>query len=200
VPFGRRTPTASNDVPEPVDEQHDEGSAHSETKGRPTPKRSEARKARRNPSPGSRSKTTTPVDRDRARADRQKVREALRTGDERNLPSRDAGPERRLARDVVDSRFTYGQIFIFVVAVVFFLGTFITNETVRSAANIAGLASLAIIGLDSGRHGRAARQAVTEKYGADRARGLATYAFTRAMLPRRFRRPPPKVKRGEKVG
>jgi hypothetical protein len=101
-----------------------------------------------------------------------------------------------LARDTVDSRFTFGQIFVFVVVIVFFLGTFISDETVRSVANLVGLVSLVVIGLDSGRHGRAARLAVTAKYGADRSRGMATYAFTRAMLPRRFRRPPPKVKRG----
>ena len=121
---------------------------------------------------------------------------ALRGGDERHLPPRDAGPERRLARDVVDSRFTLGQIFMAVIAIVFILGTFIASDVVRGIANLGGLVSLIAIGLDSARLGRRARSAVIEKHGAGAARGIALYAFARAMLPRRFRKPPPKVARG----
>lgn len=172
--------------------------AEPEGKGRPTPKRAEARKARRGATPRNR-KEAGAAQRERARLERQRARQALITGDERFLPPRDAGPERRLARDVVDSRFTYGQIFVVVVVVVFFLGGFVPYNAVRAVANLAGLASLVIITFDSARHARAAQRLVTERYGAARARGITSYAFLRAMLPRRFRRPPPKVGRGAAV-
>lgn len=160
-----------------------------EGKGRPTPKRSEARKARRTP--------TSPKEKQAsARADRQRARQALISGDERFLPARDAGPERRLARDTVDSRFTLGQVMLVVIIAVFFFGSFIPNRLVQSIASFGGLLALTVIVFDSARHGRAAKAAVAERYGTAKTQGIASYAFLRAMLPRRFRRPPPKVARG----
>jgi hypothetical protein len=120
----------------------------------------------------------------------------LLTGDERNLPARDAGPERRLARDVIDSHWTVGQIFVFVVFLEFVLAAFVASQPVQEVLNLAGPISLVVIGADSYRHGRGAKNAVAAKFGADRTRGIASYAFIRSMLPRRFRRPPPKVARG----
>jgi hypothetical protein len=191
VPFGRRGSPPADEVPATADAQPDEGAA----KGRPTPKRADARKARRSPTSGN-SKEAANAKRQQGRTDRQRARQALVSGDERYLPPRDAGPERRLARDIVDTRFTYGQVFVFIVVIVFILGTFITNDTMRGIANIIGLVSLTVIVLDSARHGRAAKLAVADKYPNSAVRGISSYAFMRAMLPRRFRRPPPKVKRG----
>jgi hypothetical protein len=188
--FGRRDATATEAAdPAPAEPAVPAG------KGRPTPKRSEARKARRGATPRNR-KEAAALQRERSREARMRARQALLTGDERNLPPRDAGPERRLARDVVDSRFTLGQVFVIVIAVVFFLGTFIADEVIRGAANLGGLVALTLIVIDSAICGRAAKTAVAEKYGATAARGISSYAFLRAMLPRRFRRPPPKVARG----
>ncbi|HVS67089.1 MAG TPA: DUF3043 domain-containing protein [Mycobacteriales bacterium] len=165
----------------------------SETKGRPTPKRAEARKARRAPAKGKQAST---AQRERNRTERQRALEALRTGDERYLPPRDAGPERRLARDVVDSRFTLGQIFMVLIFVAFIGGAIIANRTVNIASNYVGLVALTLIVIDCARTGRAAKAAVIEKYGASAATGISSYAFMRAMLPRRLRKPPPKVRRG----
>jgi hypothetical protein len=164
-------------------------------KGRATPKRSEARKARRSAVPSNR-KEAAAVQRQRNREARLRARQALMSGDERHLPPRDAGPERRLARDVVDSRFTLGQVFVVIIGVVFVLGIAVPNTAVQGATNLAGLLALTAIVIDSARCGRAAKVAVGEKFGAAGARGISSYAFLRAMLPRRFRRPPPKVMRG----
>ncbi len=124
------------------------------------------------------------------------ARQALVSGDERHLPARDAGPERRLARDVVDSRFTYGQVFFALIFVTFAIAV-VNNTIAREIGNFGALISLTVMVLDGARNGRKARFAVTAKYGADAARGISSYAFMRALLPRRFRRPPPKVARGE---
>jgi hypothetical protein len=50
---------------------------------------------------------------------------------------------------------------------------------------------------DSIRIGRRARRAVEERYGAKQSLGITGYAAMRAMQPRRMRRPPPAVKRGD---
>jgi hypothetical protein len=198
VPFGRRGSTTPSEDPQPVAVPPEGG------KGRPTPKRSEARQARRKP--GSRSssgssgsrKEAAATQRQQGRLERQRAMAALRTGDERFLPARDAGPERRFARDFVDSRFTLGQLF-FVAIVVALVAGFILGPISTLAAelcNLLGLISLIVILFDSSRHARATKAAVAKKYGADSALGMTSYAFLRAMYPRRFRRPPPKVKRG----
>ncbi len=163
-------------------------------KGRPTPKRAAARQARRNQTPKNRKEAAALV-RDKRRQERIAARQALVTGDERNLPARDAGPEKRLARDVIDSRFTYGQVFFGLIAVVF-LASLIPNTAIRTADNYIALFSLAMMFLDGATNGRRARRAVAAKYGKANARGIALYAFMRALFPRRLRRPPPKVKRG----
>jgi hypothetical protein len=163
-------------------------------KGRPTPKRSDARKARRNARPTDR-KAAAAQQRDRGREQRRLARQALLTGDERNLPPRDAGPERRLARDLVDSRFTYGQVFFVVIFAAFAL-SLVQSSVVGFAANIVALLSLTLMVVDGARNGRRAKLAVMAKFGPAEGRGISSYAFMRSFLPRRFRRPPPKVKRG----
>jgi hypothetical protein len=144
-------------------------------------------------------KQASAVQRDRSREARAKARAALLGGDERDLPPRDAGPERRLARDVVDSRFTLGQFFMLVIAAVFVFGTLATGLSdstgIQSAVNLASLAAFTLIVADCARCGRLAKRAVAEKFGATEVRGISSYAFLRAMQPRRFRRPPPKVSR-----
>jgi hypothetical protein len=163
-------------------------------KGRPTPKRSEARKARRNARPRD-PKEAAAQRRQRMRNEREQARQALLTGDERHLPARDAGPERRLARDVVDARFTYGQVFFALIFATFAIAL-VNNTATREIGNFGALISLTVMVVDGARNGRKAKLAVTERYGAAAARGISSYAFMRALLPRRFRRPPPKVARG----
>src|SRR4051794_13073824 len=99
-------------------------------KGRPTPKRSEARKQRRTATPTNR-KEAAKIRREKMREQRVAQRRALLTGDERHLPARDAGPAKRLARDYVDSRFTLGQIFFGVIFVA--LGVSFTPNKVIAA-------------------------------------------------------------------
>lgn len=168
-------------------------------KGRATPKRADARKARREATPSNR-KDAAALQRERNREARMKARAALVSGDERFLPPRDAGPEKRLARDVVDSRFTLGQVFMIVIIVVFLGGTLVTgaasSAAVQAAINLVSLVAFIVILADCARCGRLAKNAVIEKYGVAGARGITSYAFLRSMQPRRFRRPPPKVGRG----
>jgi hypothetical protein len=178
-----------------VSEAGDEGPATG--KGRPTPKRREAEKRRRVATPTNR-KEAAALRRQRLREQRQKQRQALMTGDERNLPPRDAGPAKRLARDVVDSRFTIGQVFFGLILAVLLL-SFIRNTYVALAANVLMLVAFATVVVDAARVGRAARRKVEETYGDKDAVGITSYALMRARQPRRMRRPPARVKRGDAV-
>src|SRR3954462_7928404 len=127
-------------------------------KGRPTPKRSEARKQRRVSTPTNR-KEAAALRRQKMREQRGAQRQALQTGDERNLPARDAGPAKRLARDYVDSRFTIGQIFFAVIFVA--LGvSFTPNKVIAAYANLLMLLIFFGVIVQSVKVGRSARQAV----------------------------------------
>ena len=168
-------------------------------KGRPTPKRRDAQKRRRTPVPTNR-KEAAKQRRERVREQRSLQRQALLTGDERHLPPRDQGPAKRLARDVVDTRFTLGQVFFGLILLVLVL-SFVVNPrnypTVAAAINVLSLIAVIAVFVDSARVGRKAKRLVAAAYGEKSSIGVTTYATIRAMQPRRFRRPPPRLKRGQ---
>lgn len=180
-------------------------------KGRPTPKRKDAQKRRRQAVPGN-PKEAAKLRRERAREVRSLQRKALLSGDEKHLPARDAGPAKRLARDIVDTRFTLGQVFFGLILFALFASILTTPSPTKNAAgktvqgaNTAGalVTTLSIVVLiavfvDSIRLGRKARRAVEERFGVKDSTGITGYAAIRAMQPRRLRRPPPAVKRGDK--
>lgn len=164
-------------------------------KGRPTPKRSEARKQRRKVGTPTNRKEAAKLRRERLREQRMNQRQALLTGDERYLPPRDAGPGRRLARDYVDSRFTVGQVFFGLVFVA--LGVSLAPDRgIAAVANTLMLLVFIVVVINCVVVGRHAKREVEEKYGEEQATGITAYAGMRAMQPRRMRRPPPRVKRG----
>jgi hypothetical protein len=174
--------------------------APSAGKGRPTPKRRDAQKRRRPVVPTDR-KEAAKLRRERAREQRQLQRQALLSGDERHLPPRDAGPQKRLARDIVDSRFTLGQVFFGLIVVVLVAGLVVPKNypSVLAAINLLSFVAVAAVFFDSFRLGRKAKRMVAAAYSDKEAFGITGYAAIRAMQPRRLRRPPPRLKRGESV-
>jgi hypothetical protein len=176
-------------------------------KGRPTPKRKDAQKRRRQPVPAN-SKEAAKLRRERTREARQQQRQALVSGDEKHLPARDAGPAKRLARDLVDNRFTLGQIFFGLILVTIVLSILTSPapakkghkppaNTLGALITVISIVVLIAVFTDAIRVGRRAKRAVQEKLGDKYGLGITGYAAMRAMQPRRFRRPPPAVKRGD---
>ena len=157
-------------------------------KGRPTPKRRDARKRRRTATPTNR-KEAAALRREKIREQRGLQRQALLTGDERHLPPRDAGPAKKLAREYVDGHFTLGQVF-FAMVLVGFGFAFTPNKAVVAIANILLLLTFLAVLIDAVRIGRGAKRAVIEKYGDKEGVGILPYAMVRSMQPRRMRRPP----------
>jgi hypothetical protein len=166
-------------------------------KGRPTPKRSDARAQRRAPVPKTR-KEAAKLQREKAAAVRRQQRLALQTGDEAHLPPRDAGPAKRLARDYVDSHFAPGQFFFGLIFIAL-LSSFVPNPIVATVVNVGSLSLFALMLLIGIRNARSAKQLVEATYGAKDAAGITMYALTRGMSPRWVRRPKPKVARGESL-
>lgn len=188
--FGRgpRSPT----VPETVDPELRAG------KGRPTPKRSQAQAAKRQPLVPDDRKAAVRKARDERRAGQAKVVEAYSTEDQRHLPLRDRGEVRRYVRDLVDRRRNVGQYFLPVAFLVLFL-TVLPNGTAVLVSAVGMYTMLGLLVLDCLLLSRTVKRAVAERFGPEAAeeRGLRWYAVMRATQMRRMRRPVVKVGHGE---
>lgn len=166
-------------------------------KGRPTPKRSEAEAARRRPLVPADRKRAVKADREAARKQRDLEYQALRTGDEKNLPYRDRGPVKRWVRDVVDARRNLGELFL-PVAIVLVFANLIFARNVQAGLIVIGVLYAFVIAtiVDALVLSRRLRRGLTAKFG-EVPRGAVMYGVLRAFQIRRTRLPKPKVERGQ---
>lgn len=169
-----------------------------QTKGRPTPKRSEREAARRKPLVQPRTRDAMKASRSAAADERRRQREAMRTGDERHYPPIAAGPERAMVRDVIDGRRPWWLLALPVWAI----GA-VLSITASPVARAFGTATLPIVvGLLLGdliAARRAVRKALRERYpdGTREAeKALVWYGTSRNMQFRRSRLPRPRVEPG----
>jgi hypothetical protein len=176
-----------------------ERASQTQSKGRPTPKRSEAERRRRQPysAPADR-KAASQQARDRDRASRSRRTEAARRGENWALPRKDQGPVRALARDYVDSRRSLSEYYMFGVLVLVVL-LFVPALRKSAAIDYAVLLILAVIitesVLVSGRVIKLAQQ----RFPGENTRGLRMYVAIRGTQLRRLRMPAPRVKPGDKI-
>ncbi|WP_380167921.1 DUF3043 domain-containing protein [Jannaschia sp. R86511] len=188
--FGRGSRSSTTTDPVVVQE-------HGPGKGRPTPKRSAAQAAKRQPLVPDDRKAAGRKARDERRANQAKVVQAYETEDQRFLPARDRGEVRRYVRDLVDRRRNVGQYFLPVAFAVLFLAV-IPNQTAILVSAVAMYTMLGVLVLDCILLSRTVKGAVAERFGqaAAEEKGLRWYAVMRATQMRRMRRPTAKVKHG----
>ena len=174
-------------------------SAAEAAKGRPTPKRSEAERNRRQPITGSRAPTAprTPEDKDRARSERARKYEAMKRGESWALNPRDRGPARALARDYIDSKRRITEFYMYIL-VVLLAAVFLRNKTEQEYVSPLVLVLIVIIVVDAQVIRRGLRKLVGERLPGESTRGLTMYAVMRALQIRRFRMPVPRVRPGDK--
>ena len=184
---------------QPAAEAAPERPSQTQSKGRPTPKRSEAERRRRQPysAPADR-KAAGQQSRDRDRAARARKTEAMRRGESWALPRKDQGQVRALARDYVDSRRSISEYYMFGVLVLVVL-LFLPALRKSAVIDYAVLLILAVIVIESifvsGRVIKLAQQ----RFPGESTRGLRMYVAVRNTQFRRLRMPTPRVKPGAKV-
>ena len=168
-------------------------------KGRPTPKRSEAERNRRQPISGSRASAAprTPEDKAKARGERGRKYEAMKQGESWALNPRDRGPARALARDYIDSKRRISEYYMYIL-VVLLAAVFLRNKTEQQYISPLVLVLVVIILVDAQVIRRSLRKLVGERLPGESTRGLTMYAVMRALQIRRFRMPAPRVRPGEK--
>ena len=174
-------------------------------KGRPTPKRSEAERNRRQPitgaRPGARSGARTPrtpEDKSRARSDRNRKYEAMRRGEEWALNPKDRGPARQLARDYVDSHRKVSEYYMYVL-IVLLVAIFLRNKSLQDIISPLVIVLVVIIVIDAQLIRRQLNRLVAQRLPGQSARGLTMYAVLRALQIRRFRVPAPRVRPGDTI-
>ncbi|MEE1928671.1 DUF3043 domain-containing protein [Streptomyces sp. TRM 70351] len=166
-------------------------------KGRPTPKRSEAQAQRRAVAkvPANRKEAAKRA-RETRRAEMARQRQAMATGDERYLPLRDRGPERRFARDFVDGKWHVAEFFL-PIALVIFAMNLVQNPQAQNMSLLLWLGVIVMIVADSFVTVRRLKKGLRERFPNENLRGVTLYALMRTLQMRRMRLPKPQVARGE---
>ncbi|MCF6746369.1 DUF3043 domain-containing protein [Blastococcus sp. KM273128] len=171
-------------------------------KGRPTPRRSEAQGRRPGPPPPppTTRKEAYKRMREQQALRRAESRQGIARGDADYLPARDRGPERKLVRDLVDSRRNVGSFFLAIAAVAL-VGTFVPSMAVKSYTSFLLLGFFLLLLMDSVVLGRKIKSAVRTRFpdGQHKMKGLVWYGISRSTMIRRWRFPKPEVPLGADV-
>jgi hypothetical protein len=165
------------------------------TKGRATPTRKEREAARKRPLVAGNSPEARKAARAAGQTQRDRARIGLANGEEKYLPVKDRGPQKRFVRDYIDARWSVGELMIPIV-VLLFVATLVQSPRVQSIVELAVYALVLLIIIDCVILGFRLNRKLTEKYGADRLEKIRWYATMRAIQFRRLRLPKPQVKRG----
>jgi len=171
---------------------------NSQKKGRPTPKRKDAQASTKFSSlaPAS-TKAEKARAKEAARASRIAQRAAYLRGDESALPARDRGPEKKLVRNLVDSRRSIGEYFLPVIGFVLIL-SLIPIATFAVAGIIIMYGVLLFSVVDGFFLSRKIKSEVAQRFPNQSTKGLGLYGWLRSTQMRRMRAPKPQVKPGDK--
>lgn len=166
-------------------------------KGRPTPKRKEAEAANRRPLVVDR-KAMNAEQKAKVREERARVREAMLRGEDRYLPPRDKGPERRFLRDAVDRRWNIGEILLPIMLLLLVI-TFLPFQAARMGAFLAVYGMILFGAVDCWLLWRRTKAQFTEAFGHEPGKGSAWYVVMRSFQMRGSRIPRPAVERGAEL-
>ncbi|ACZ31041.1 hypothetical protein Xcel_2022 [Xylanimonas cellulosilytica DSM 15894] len=161
-------------------------------KGRPTPKRSQAEAANKRPLVPADRRAAARDARAKQKENRAKAYAGMQRGEERFLPARDRGAQRRYIRDYVDARWNLGEFFL-PVAFGFILANFVVLQFGEVAAFIVLVALYVIVLVaiaDAVILWFRLKRKLIEKFGT-LEKGTAMYAVMRAFQLRRSRIPRP---------
>jgi hypothetical protein len=167
-------------------------------KGHATPTRKEREAANLRPLVSSDRKAGNKASRAKMNEARERARIGMANGEEKYLPLKDKGVQRRYIRDYVDARWSVGELIIPVMFLVIILTFVFTSNTAMSSIAIFvlwGFFLLAVI--DCLIAGVLIQRKFTAKFGADKVqKGNRWYTAMRALQLRPMRLPKPRVKRG----
>jgi hypothetical protein len=175
------------------------GPAVTPAKGRPTPKRSEAERRRRQPysAPANR-KAAAGQGRTRDKADRARKYEAMKRGEEWALSPRDKGPVKALTRDYVDSKRRISEFYMYILLLLFVL-LLTKNSSLQVIVYPLVLVLAVVMAVEGFFISRGVKKLAAERFPGESTRGITRYAVMRTLQIRRLRMPAPRMGPGGKV-
>ncbi|MFT4259779.1 DUF3043 domain-containing protein [Microbacterium sp.] len=171
-------------------------------KGRATPTRAEQEAARRRPLVAN-TKEARAAARAELNERRNRANAGLAAGEEKYLPPRDKGPQRRFVRDYVDAGWHPAEFVMGVMVLVIIVSLLppewaIGGVSVGAWAYLAMMAYLVVSIIGMILLGARVKRRAAAKFGKERReRGLGWYAAMRSLQMRFMRLPKPQVKRGQ---
>ncbi len=163
-------------------------------KGRPTPSRAEQEAANRRPLVAD-----TKEAKQRARAElnaqRERARVGMAAGEERYLPARDKGPQRKFVRDWVDSRWSLSE-FVMPLMLVVIVASFIPSSVMVFWSFVALWGFIFLVIIEMVITSTRVKKAAREQWGDRTEKGLGWYAAMRQVQMRFLRIPKPQLRRG----
>ncbi|MGI9155294.1 MAG: DUF3043 domain-containing protein [Marmoricola sp.] len=163
-------------------------------KGRATPTRRQAEAAARERArAGADKKAAQKLLRERRTTDNQKVREGMRSGDERYMMARDKGPEKRFIRDFIDVRLSFMEFLLPVLVVIMALN-FSPVASLKSFGTGLWSASVILLLADAAWLMFKLGKELKRRFPDESVRGWRVYAFMRAIQLRPLRLPKPRLK------
>jgi len=164
-------------------------------KGRPTRTRREAEAEAKARAKGpTDKKERTKLERQRRADSNAKVREGMRTGDDRYLPTRDKGPVRRFARDYVDSRLCMAELLLPMLLIII-----VTSGINQGLSNGLWSATILLIAFDTVLLVVRLRKELARRFPDRSTKGAVGYAVLRSTQFRKIRMPKTQVKLGAKL-
>lgn len=165
-------------------------------KGRATPSRAEQEAARRRPLVAD-TKEARAAAKAQLRERRERAQAGMAAGEDKYLPPRDKGPQRRWVRDYVDAGWHVSE-WVMALMVIVILVSLVPDPTFSFYAFVGLWAFILVAVGDMILLGMRVKKKIAAKFGAERVeKGLGWYAAMRSLQMRFMRLPKPQVKRGE---
>jgi hypothetical protein len=164
-------------------------------KGRPTPSRKEAQTAARARARGTQDKKEAArLLRERRSEGNARVREGMKSGDERYLAARDKGPVRRFVRDWIDARLCMAEMLLPLLVLIM-----VGQALSPSLANGLWSATILLVALDTSLVVFRLRRELRRRFPDQSTKGAVGYGVLRSIQLRWIRLPKTKVKLGAKL-
>jgi len=188
----RRSRSETDTTPAPPVEKAD-------GKGRPTPSRKEAEAAARARAKVPRTRKEMAQAQRAARVESsQKVRSAMKSGDERYFMPRDQGPVRRFIRDYVDHRFSFIELVIPLLILTMVMG-YSGNQRLAGIGNTILMGTLLLVIVDILVMRHRLRKELARRFPGESLKGTTYYAVMRSLQMKFMRLPKARVKIGQEL-
>jgi len=189
----RRTPKSAEPAP-PTTTSAQAASG----KGRPTPTRKQAEAAARDRArAGMDKKASQKLQREKRAEANRRMREGMKTGEEKFLPARDQGPVRRYVRNWVDARISVAEFLLPLLLAIMALQAS-GSTRLQSFSSGLWLATLLLLVVDTFWIRFRLQRELRAKFPDEDLRGTTFYALLRMLQLRFMRLPKPTVKLGGK--